>query len=153
MPAITLSEAQAEIVAQEAEHIARSAGSGDVRAIYGRLADAAKSGELPEELAPALGELLTLGLVSGRIRGVHGPHGELEAAGLYRRTPQGKAFHAQFDEVNAMFAALAGQRIRSLSLSARGPGLFTLTVETDEARVTANLFRDGVDVRSVEVAI
>src|SRR5690606_38927700 len=105
MPAITLSEAERELVAEEAGRIAQTARSAQAKDVYGQLAAAAQAGEVPEELASALGELLTHGLAGGRIRGSHGPHGEIAAAGLFRRTPQGKAFHAQFDEVNAMFSA------------------------------------------------
>jgi len=153
MHAITLSEGQRELVAIEAEHIANKAASEESKATFSRLASAAAAGKLPEELSSALGELLALGLASGRIRAVHGPHGELDAVNLYRRTPQGKAYHAQFDDVNAMFRAFKDQRIHQVSLSARGPGMFSLTLETEAARVVVSLTQSGVDVRSVEVAV
>ena len=153
MAQVALSEAQRELVAFEAEQIAKGAASARTKEAFERLSSFAAAVELPEELAPALGELLSLGLSTGRIRAVHGPHGEMEAVSLFRRTPQGKAFHAQFDDVNAMLAAFKGQELRQISLSARGPGMFTLLLETETARVTISLAKDEVDVRSVEVAI
>ena len=53
----------------------------------GRLADlvaAVQEGELDEDDAQALEELIELGLQSGRIRGIYGPEGEQAALKTYR---------------------------------------------------------------------
>ena len=68
----------------------------------GRLADlaaAVQDGELDDADAQSLGELLELGLQSGRIRSVYGPEGEQAALKTYRRLPGGRALSESADEV------------------------------------------------------
>ena len=63
----------------------------------GRLADlvaAVQDGELDDDDAQALEELIELGLQSGRIRGIYGPEGEQAALKTFRRLPGGRALEA-----------------------------------------------------------
>lgn len=151
--AITLTEGQRELVMEEAARFAAQLQNPAARAAYERLSREAQAGQVPPDLVEALGSMLRIGLGSGRIRSLHGAHAEMDATSLYQKTPQGKALAAQFDAVNEMFKALEGQEIRKLTLSARGPGMYTLTVETPEAKVVTSLTEAGVDVRSVEVSL
>src|SRR5258707_8432067 len=60
----------------------------------GRLADlvaAVQEGELDDDAAQALEELIELGLSTGRIRSVYGPEGEQAALKTFRRLPGGRA--------------------------------------------------------------
>src|SRR5260221_53463 len=62
--------------------------SGRVR--LAALVAAVDEGVVEGDDAVALGELLELGLQSGRLRSVYGPEGEQAALGLFRRLPQGR---------------------------------------------------------------
>jgi len=151
--AIKLTEGQRELIVEEAGRFAAQVQNPAAREAYRRLREEAENGAVPEELLEALGSLLRIGLGSGRIRALHGAHAEMEATSLFQKTPQGKELNAQFDAANEMFKALEGQELRKITLSARGPGMYTLTVETSEAKITTALTEAGVDVRSVEVAL
>lgn len=152
MPA-TLTEAEQELIAAEAAYFSQCVPNPVARKTYKRLGAAAASGRLEDDLLPALGGLLELGFTSGRIRAVYGAHAEMTASGLFRRTPQGEALHRQFQDANNALAALKGQEVESITLTARGPGLYTLTIQTRDFRLVAALSHAGIDVRSVEVAL
>lgn len=151
--ALRLHPNETEVVAAEAEHYASRVGSPDAREAYERLRDAAEVGELPEDLVPVLGQLLELGLGTGRIRSAYGPHAEMAVRGLFRRTPRGRELSRQVGEVNEAVEQLSGQVLEKLSLHAGGPGRYLLTVETGEARVVVSLDGRGATVKSVEVSL
>ena len=68
-----------------------------------RLADvvaAVEDGRVEGEDAAALGELLELGLSTGRLRSVYGPEGEQAALGLFRRLPQGRELSQTTSDLN-----------------------------------------------------
>ncbi len=148
---IKLGEEEQDLLFQEAGYFSGRVQNPAAQASYRRMQQEAAQGELSEELLEALGELLKVGLTNGRIRSVHGAHAEMAATNLFRRTPQGKALHDGIARVNEALRALEGQRLESLSISARGPGLYSLTVATDEARLLIAFTPQGVEVRSVEV--
>jgi hypothetical protein len=63
----------------------------------GRLADliaAVQEGELGDDEAQALEELIELGLSTGRIRSVYGPDGEQAALKTFRKLPAGARIHS-----------------------------------------------------------
>ncbi len=100
---------------------------------------------------PPLERLLEMGLETGRIRQTHSAHGEMAAVRIFQRTPRGAALKATCDSANAALEALQGQPIENLSFSLRGPGAFTLAIETEQGHLTVHIDRHGVRVRSVEV--
>lgn len=151
--ALRLHPDEAEVVAAEAEHYASRVGSPDAREAYGRLQEAAESGELPDDLVAVLGQLLELGLGTGRIRSAYGPHAEMAVRGLFRRTPRGRELSRQVGEVNEALEQLGGGTLEKLALHAGGPGRYVLTVETGEARVVVSLDGRGASVKSVEVSL
>ena len=95
----------------------------------GRLADliaAIEDGEVQGESAQALEELLELGLQTGRLRALYGPGGEQAALKTYRRLPGGKELAESAREVSQALSALAGFTLEQVSLSAVGPGAYSL---------------------------
>ena len=81
----------AEVALGEAQAVLALVQDGERR---GRLADlvaAVQDGELGDDEAQALEELIELGLSSGRIRGIYGPEGEQAALKTFRRLPGGRA--------------------------------------------------------------
>ena len=118
---------------------------------YLALAAAFADGEVEDELIPPLERLLDLGLRTGRVRRVHGPHAESAVARVFHATPAGQTLAAALTEVNAALTALRGQPLDRLAFAARGPGSYTLSIETPAAGLTLELGPGGVAVRDVSV--
>jgi hypothetical protein len=117
-----------------------------------RLADvvaALEDGLVEGDEADALGELLELGLSTGRVRALYGPHGEQAALGLYRRLPIGKELAESARELNEALAALEGKTIERLSVSAVGPGEYGVTISTEDFEITLRLGKAGARVASI----
>jgi hypothetical protein len=117
-----------------------------------RLADlvaAVDEGELGEDDAAALAELLELGLQTGRIRSLYGPDGEQAALGLYRRLPSGRELTRSARDLNEALEALEGRTIERISVSAVGPGEFGVTVSTPDFEVVLRLGRAGARLATI----
>ena len=79
--------------------------------------------------APSLLEqVLELGLQAGRIRAYYGPGGEQAALKTLRRLPRGRARAESAREVSEALAALEGNVLERLSLTAVAPGSYILSV-------------------------
>lgn len=150
--ALRLHPNEAEVVAAEAEHYASRVGNPETRLAYERLREGAEAGELADDLVPVLGQLLELGLGTGRIRSAYGPHAEMAVRGLFRRTPRGRELSRQASEVNEALEQLRGGALEKVSVQTSGPGRYLLTLETDEARVVVSLDGHGASVKSLEVS-
>lgn len=96
-----------------------------------------------------LDRLLTLALQSGRVRAIYGPGGEQAALKLFRRLPTGRELSGTAAAVTEALTALRGRVLESATVSAVGPGAFTLTVVTEGAELSVKLDRQGVRVGSV----
>lgn len=120
----------------------------------GRLADlvaAVQDGELAEDDAQSLEELLELGLQSGRIRSVYGPEGEQAALKTYRRLPGGRALSDSASEVSEALSALAGKTLDDVKIQATGPGSYLLTLAVDGLELSVRLDRAGARLHAVGV--
>jgi hypothetical protein len=120
----------------------------------GRLADlvaAVEDGELGDEDAQSLEELLELGLQSGRIRSVYGPEGEQAALKTYRRLPGGRALTDSASEVSEALSALAGKTLDDVKVQSTGPGAYLLTLAVDGLELSVRLDRAGARLHSVGV--
>jgi hypothetical protein len=120
----------------------------------GRLADlaaAVQDGELDDADAQSLGELLELGLQSGRIRGVYGPEGEQAALKTYRRLPEGRALADSAAEVTDALAGLAGRTLEDVKVQSTGPGSYLLTLAVDGLELSVSLDGAGARVHAVGV--
>jgi hypothetical protein len=120
----------------------------------GRLADlvaAVQDGEVADEDAQSLEELLELGLQSGRIRSVYGPEGEQAALKTYRRLPGGRALADSASEVSEALSALAGKTLDDVKVQSTGPGSYLLTLAVDGLELSVRLDRAGARLHSVGV--
>jgi hypothetical protein len=120
----------------------------------GRLADlvaAVQDGELGDEDAQSLEELLELGLQSGRIRSVYGPEGEQAALKTYRRLPGGRALADSASDVSEALSALAGKTLDDVKVQSTGPGAYLLTLAVDGLELSVRLDRAGARLPSVGV--
>jgi hypothetical protein len=120
----------------------------------GRLADlvaAVQEGELDEEDALSLEELLEVGLASGRIRAVYGPEGEQAALATYRRLPAGRALADSAAEVSDALSSLAGRELEEVKVQAAGPGSYLVTLAVDGLELSVRLDGAGARVHTVGV--
>ena len=122
----------AEVALGEAQAVLALVQDGERR---GRLADlvaAVQEGELGDDEAQALEELIELGLSSGRIRSVYGPEGEQAALKTFRRLPGGRALAESAGEVTRGAARARGQDARAGARCSRpAPASFLVTLAVD----------------------
>jgi hypothetical protein len=117
-----------------------------------RLADvvaALDDGCIEGDDAAALGELLELGLQTGRLRAVYGPEGEQAALGLFRRLPQGKDLSQSTSDLNEALEAIAGRTLERLSVHAVGPGEYGVSISAEGFEVVIRLGRSGARISTI----
>jgi hypothetical protein len=148
---VLLKGEELEVARAEVEAVHAAVGESDYAVILGELLDALGDGsDLEGRHAEELDRLLTLALQSGRVRALYGPGGEQAALRAFRKLPSGRELAQGAAAVNDALAALAGRAIERLSVTAVGPGAFTLAVATDGPQLSIRLDRQGARVSSVE---
>jgi hypothetical protein len=147
--AVALRGEAAEVALAEAKAVLAHVADEERR---GRLADlmaAVRDGEVDGADADALEEVLELGLQTGRVRALYGPGGEAAALKVYRQLPRGREVSQTAREVSD---ALAGRTYSSISVSASGPGAWTLSLVSDGGlQVSVRLDASGARIGGVEV--
>lgn len=138
-----LDSAEAEVLAVDAAAFAKALSDPAARARYERLAAAAASGAVPDDLVPALETMLELVFERGR------PSNRAVLQAVFGRTPLGRQQSSAAREVNRALQTLRGHTLRDVRLSA-GPNRHTLVVETDRCRVTLEFDKAGARVASLE---
>jgi len=151
MSEITLKADEQEIALAETEAVLSAAVRPEYRGELALLATAIGEGRLLPEQAETLEQIIELALQAGRIRAVYGPPGEQAALKLYRQLPRGAALTESAREVSAALGSLRGRTLEGATLTAVGPGSYTLSLTTDEARLSVRLDRQGARLTSVEV--
>jgi predicted amidohydrolase YtcJ len=151
LTAITLRGEAAEVALGEAQAVLAMVQDDERR---GRLADlvaAVQEGELGEDEAQALEELIELGLTTGRIRGLYGPEGEQAALKTYRRLPRGRELSSSAREVTEALAALEGKVLEQVSVQSAGPGAFVVSLGVEGLELSVKLDHSGARIHSVGV--
>lgn len=146
-----LSGDAAEVALAEAQAVLALVHDPERRGRLGDLVAAVQDGELDDADAQSLGELLELGLQSGRIRSVYGPEGEQAALKTYRRLPEGRARADSAAEVTEALAALAGRTLEDVKIQSTGPGSYLVTLAVDGLELSVRLDSAGARVHSVGV--
>jgi len=141
----------AEVALGEAQAVLAAVHDPERRARLADLVAAVQEGELDDEEALALEELLELGLASGRIRGLYGPEGEQAALKIYRRLPGGRALVDGAAEVTEALGALEGKTLERVAVHATGPGSYLLTIGVEGLELSVRLDRSGARLHSVGV--
>ena len=141
----------AEVALGEAQAVLALVREPGRRARLASLVAAAGEGELEDEDAAALEELLELGLASGRVRGLYGPEGEQAALKAWRRLPAGRALADGADEVSEALAALEGKTLERVRVQAAGPGSYLVTLAVEGLELSVRLDRAGARVHAVGV--
>jgi hypothetical protein len=106
-------------------------------------------GEVGDDEAQTLEELLELGLQTGRVRALYGPGGEQAALRTYRQLPAGRELGRSADDVTRALAALEGRPVESVRVAAVGPGAYTLSLSAGGLELSVRLDRAGARVASV----
>jgi hypothetical protein len=150
-PGVHLSDSEGELALAETRAVLAAAASEDYREQLGELEEAIESGLLEERHTLTLEPILELALQAGRIRAVYGPPGETAALRLYRKLPRGAALQESARAVSDALGSLQGHRLEGATLTAVGPGAYTLSLATDEGRLSIRLDRQGARITSVEV--
>jgi hypothetical protein len=140
--AAEVARAEAQAVLAMVRDDARRARLADVVAAVGE-------GRVGGDDAEALGELLELGLQTGRVRAVYGPGGEQAALGLFRRLPQGRSLADSTRDLNEALEGLSGRELDRVSVTAVGPGEYGVTIAADGFEIGLRLGRSGARVTTV----
>jgi hypothetical protein len=140
---LQLDASQAEVLAVEAGTFARAIPDPNVRRRFETLAEAARTGELPDELLSTLETMLELLFSRGR------PANRAVLQTIYTRTPRGQQQSIAARDVNRALRTLVGQQLAEIRVSA-APGSHSLVVETDRVRLTLTFDAAGVSVSSLE---
>jgi len=117
-----------------------------------RLADvvaAVDEGRVDGDDAAALGELLELGLQTGRLRSIYGPEGEQAALALFRRLPQGRELTQSTSELNTALESLAGRTLDRISVHAVGPGEYGVSISADGFELALRLGPSGARISTI----
>ena len=151
MTAVLLKGEELQVARAEVEAVRAAVGMSDYGDLLDGLLDTLGEGsEVEGQHAEELDRVLTLALQSGRVRALYGPGGEQAALRAFRKLPTGAELSQSAAAVNDALASLEGRSLERLSLTAVGPGAFTLAVATDGAQLSIRLDRQGARVTSVE---
>ena len=150
-PAIKVSETERELALAETRAVLAAAASEEYRERAARARGGSRGGLLDDQHALTLEPILELALQAGRIRGIYGPPGETAALRLYRKLPRGVALQQSAREVSEALSSLQGHTLEGATLTAVGPGAYTLSIATAEGRLSVKLDRQGARITSVEV--
>ena len=148
-----ISATEQELLLPEIASFARALRDPAQQARYDELRAAVEEGEVGEELADRLSNVLEVGLQSGRLRRFYGADGEQALARLFHRTPAGARLSQAAKAVTEALEALHGQTIEEIRVSAIGPGSYGLMIDTDRCQLNLRLDRGGVRVENVAVGI
>jgi len=139
----------AEVARAEAQAVLSMLQDEDRRARLADVVAAVGEGRVEGDDARALGELLELGLQTGRLRAVYGPGGEQAALGLFRRLPQGRELSESTSDLNSALEALAGRELDKVSVTVVAPGEYGVTIAADGFEIGLRLGRNGARVTTV----
>lgn len=151
MAEISLSASEQEVALAETQAVLAAATTPGYRDELRALEAAIGEGSLDDEHAEMLEQIVELALQTGRVRAVYGPPGEQTALRLYRRLPRGAALAESAREVSQALGSLRGRMLEGATVTAVGPGAYTLSLTAGEARLSLRLDRQGARLTSVEV--
>jgi hypothetical protein len=146
---VTVRGEAAEVSRAEAQAVLAMVGDENRRARLADVVAAVDEGRVSGDDAAALGELLELGLQTGRLRAVYGPEGEQAALSLFRRLPQGRELSRSTTELNEALDALAGRELERLTVHAVGPGEYGVSISADGFELSLRLGRNGARIASL----
>jgi hypothetical protein len=151
--ALTLKADEQELLREEIAAFAAASADAQSGEEYAALLAAVESGEVPDEGLALLGEVLEVGLQTGRIRKIHRALGEQALLRVFHKTPAGEAHTEGLGHLNKALAQLEGQAIETARVLERVPGTYLVMISTDDCEMTLCFSPDGAGVESVAVGV
>ncbi len=151
MSSVPLQGEAVEVVLGEAQAVLAMVQDDERRARLADLIAAVRDGEVSDDDADALAELLELGLHTGRVRAQYGPGGEQAALRVFRRLPRGKELSGSAREVTEALESLLGKPLEKVQIQATAPGSYLLTIAAEGLELTVRLDRQGARLGSVGI--
>jgi hypothetical protein len=148
---IRLDELQRDVLVPQIEAFLAAAPDTDARDAYATLRRAIVALEVPPDSADALGALIEVLLTAGRIRKLYGPGAEQSLWSLFQKTPRGVELAASISSINTALNQLHGQTLEFVSVAARGPGAYGLTLRTPQLQMVLRFEPSGVRVEAIEL--
>jgi hypothetical protein len=139
----------AEVARAEAQAVLALVQDGRRRQRLADVVAALDDGSLEGDDLQALGEVLELGLSTGRLRALYGPEGEQAALGLFRRLPRGRELAASARELTGALASLEGRTLERVAVHAIGPGEYGVAIAAEGFELELRLGRNGARVSAV----
>jgi hypothetical protein len=139
----------AEVARAEAQAVLSMLHDDERRARLADVVAAVDEGRVGGPDAEALGELLELGLQTGRLRSVYGPGGEQAALGLFRRLPRGQELTQSTRDLNTAFEALEGRTLDRVSVHVVGPGEYGVSISAGGLELEVRLGRSGARLSTI----
>ena len=149
--AIKLSAEAAEVALAEAQAVLALVQDEERRGRLGDLIAAIQDGELDEDDAQALEEIVALGLSTGRIRGIYGPEGETATLKLYRKLPGGRELSESTKEITEALSSLEGKTLEKISVQSAGPGAYVVSIGVEGLELSVRLDRSGARLHTVGI--
>jgi hypothetical protein len=148
--ALTLKGEEREVALAEVDAVRVAVRDAGYRDRLDGLREAIEDGVADPDEVAELERLVTIALQSGRIRALYGPGGEQALLRLYRKLPAGVELAQSAAAVGEALSGLQGRTLESVSLSAVGPGAFTLSIAAGGVQLKVHLDRQGARLASVE---
>ena len=139
----------AEVSRAEAQAVMAMLSDGQRRSRLADVVAAVDGGRVEGDDAAALGELLELGLQTGRLRSIYGPEGEKAALALFRRLPQGRELTQSTADLNTALESLAGRTLDRLSVHAVGPGEYGVSISAEGFELALRLGPSGARISTI----
>ena len=139
----------AEVSRAEAQAVMAMLNDGQRRSRLADVVAAVDDGRVEGDEAAALGELLELGLQTGRLRSIYGPEGEQAALALFRRLPQGRELVQSASDLNVALEALAGRMLDRVSVHAVGPGEYGVSISAEGFELALRLGPSGARISTI----
>ena len=150
-PKVKLGAEAREVVLGEAQAVLAMVQDDERRGRLASLVAAIDEGEVADEDAQALEEVLELGLQTGRVRALYGPGGEQAALRVYRQLPRGREAGEAAREVTQALSSLEGTTLERVALQAVGPSAFVLSLSSGGTELSIRLDRQGARLTSVGI--
>jgi hypothetical protein len=148
---LRLERLQRDILVPQLESFLAAAPDPQARLPYVALRQAVDALTVPPELVGRLGAVAEVLLTSGRVRKLYGPGAELSLWSLFQKTPRGREVATSIEVVNAAFKRLLGQNIQAITVIARSPAAYALTIKTAEVEVVVRFEPAGIRLENVEI--
>src|SRR5215469_1911554 len=148
---LRLDRLQHDILMPQLESFLAAAPDNEARAPYLALREALDTLAVPPELAARLGAIAEVLLTSGRVRSLYGPGAELSLWSLFQKTPRGREVANSLEAANAAFKRLTGHAVEGISVIARGPAAYALTIKTAEVQLVVLFEPAGIRLENIEV--